>query len=228
MKIRMGPKTRISLIQSMRGLDPEGWLKFCRIYQHRLAGLAQRFGFQPDHAEEIAARVVQRLFEEFRDKSTPIDGPFRKRLARLVRKEMDRYRYERRRFYGYCRGWFWPGARKDESYWPDDPDAFAEEVSEDLSPRLRQIREIIERLQRQVDKETWEAFYRIRIMNDTYENLAAEFGVAKTVLRGRVYRVTKAIEKLTGNQSLAEIAGQVVTPTFSDPEPQTAEDCPWE
>lgn len=219
MKIRMGPKTRISLIQRMRGLDPEGWLKFCRIYQHRLSGLAQRFGFEPDHADEIAARVVQRLFEEFRDKSTPIDGPFRKRLARLVRKEMDRYRYERRRFYGFRRGWFWQGARKDEFYWPEDPDAFADEVSEDLSPRLRQIHEITEQIQRQIDPETWDTFYRVRIMNDDYENLSAEFGIPKTVLRSRVYRVSKAIEKLTKNQSLAEIAGQADAPSNTETRP---------
>lgn len=207
MKIRMGPKTSMTLIQRMQGLDPEGWSTFCRIYQHRLADLANHFGFGPDQAEEISARVVKRLFEEFREKSTPIDGPFRKRLTRLVRKEMDRYRYETKRFYGFRRGWIWSGARKKTFYWPPNPDEFAAEVSQDLSPRLRRIHELFDDLRSRVDDQTWETFHRIRIMNDRYEDLADEFGVTKTVLRSRVYRVAKLIGALIANEPLAGIAG---------------------
>lgn len=208
MKISLGPKTRFSLIHRMRVLDPEGWSAFCTIYRHRLVGLAAHFGFEADAAEDIASRVIKRLFEEFRDRNTPIDGPFRKRLKRLVKQEMNGYRYESQRFYGQRQSWIRRGAARLMFYRSDPSDEFAESVSADLSPRLRHVHDLIERLRRKIDPATWETFVRIRIMEETYEDLAVEWNVPKTVLRSRVYRVVKQIEKLAGKTPLATISSQ--------------------
>lgn len=198
MNVRLlrGPSTRISLIRLMMTLDPAGWERFCQVYRGRLTEMCRTGGFPEEVAEEISARVVARLYEDFVHERDLAWTSFRGHLSHLVRKEADRIRYERRRFYGFRLGYFWPGAKKSLTDWPVPPRELAEQVAEDLSPRLQRLRSIIEKVRSNVSPETWDTFYKVEFLGNTYKQLAEESGTGETALRNRVYRVKRMIGEL--------------------------------
>lgn len=191
-----GPSTRLSLIRLMATLDPAGWERFCHVYRGRLMDMCRTVGFAEDVAEDISARVVARLYEDFVRERDLVWKSFRGHLAHLVRQEADRVRYENRRFYGFRRGFFWPGAKKSLAEWPIAPGELAEKVAEDLSPRLQRLRSIIEKVRSNVTPETWDTFYRVEFLGSNYKQLAEETGMGETALRNRVFRVKRMIGEI--------------------------------
>ncbi len=196
LRLLRGPSTRVSLIRLMMTLDPAGWERFCQVYRGRLSDFCRTGGFPEEMAEEISARVVARLYEDFVHERDLAWTSFRGHLSQLVRQEADRIRYERRRFYGYRLGFFWPGAKKSLAEWPVPPREFAEQVADDLSPRLQRLRSIIEKVRSNVTPETWDTFYRVEFLGSNYKQLAEETGMGETALRNRVFRVKRMIGEI--------------------------------
>ncbi len=207
MKIRFlrGPVTNHSMIRKMKSLDPLGWQRFCEQYRNRLRAMCLSHHYPADVAEEISARVVARLYEDFALERDMPWSSFRGHLSTMVHQEMNRFRYESRRFHGFRRGFLWIGAQRGKCDWPVEPKDFADEVAEDLSPRLVLLHDVLDKIRSNVSTETWNTYYRIEILGDSYADLAAETGTSETALRARVYRVKCMIGKVVtdeGNENV--------------------------
>lgn len=195
---QLGPDTKIYQIKSMKLLDKSAWEKFFSIYHQNMIRFANDCGVKEDEAEEIVSRVIHHLCLELPKCDTESIVPFRKYLSDLIRKEIQHYRYEKKRFFSlklltHIRGF-------PLMTTPPEYENFAERVGEDLSPRTIKIMKVVDHIKQRVNSETWETYHRVAVMEDQYANLAKEFGVKESTLRRRVFRVNHIIQQYLSSQ----------------------------
>lgn len=196
---QLGPDTKIYQIKSMKLLDKSAWEKFFSIYHPNMIQFANDCGVKADEAEEIVSRVIHHLCRELPKCDTESFVPFRKYLSELIRKEIQHYRYEKKRFFSLKHLVHIKGVQSVTN--PPEYENFADRVGEDLSPRTIKIMKIVDHIKQRVDIDTWETYHRIAVMEDQYANLAKELGVKEATLRRRVYRVNSIIQKYLSTQN---------------------------
>ena len=140
--------------------------------------------------------------------------PFRNYLADVIRDEIQKYRYETRRFLGR-KAWY-----MIKDWWrlwvydqlPQELEDFIEITTNDVSPRAEYIRELYRYIKQQVEIKTFQTYYRIVIKGETYEAVASETGESHVVLRNRVKRMKLVIERFNetrlGKSLISQIDGE--------------------
>lgn len=219
----LGPETNIPWLRQMRVLDNHAWSIFMNQYVPNLKRLAIQSGVKPDDADEIVSRVTTKLCHEFARKINEDYLPFRSYLADCLRVEIQRYRYETRRFLGrnawyIVKDWWclWSHGKL-----PKELEEFVILTTLDVSPKAEYIRELYKYIKERVDMITFESYYHIVIKGESYSDLAAELNVTEAALRMRIMRVRQKIVQFNNSKSgkllVSRIQGE---PIFIDQLPQ--------
>lgn len=207
----LGPETMSAWVRQMRVLDNKAWTLFMAQYVPNMERFAIQAGVNPGDVEEIISRVTKRLCEEFARKIGREYLPFRNYLAETIRDEIQKYRYETRRFQGR-KAWlivkeWWRLWAFDQL--PRELEAFIELTTEDVSAKAEYIRELYKFIKERVEPSTFDTYYRFAVKGETYAVIAQETATHEPALRMRVLRVRRLIDEFNQTKLGAALVEQI-------------------
>ena len=207
----LGPETMSAWVRQMRVLDNKAWTIFMDQYEPNMRRYAIQAGVNPGDAEEIISRVTDKLCHEFARKIGREYLPFRNYLAETIRAEIQRYRYETRRFEGrrawhIVKDWWnlWVFAQL-----PRELEAFIEMTTEDVSAKAEYIRELYKYVKERVETRTFDTYYRYAVKGESYRSIAQETAMTEPALRQRVLRVRSLIVEFNQTRLGSSLAGEI-------------------
>jgi RNA polymerase sigma-70 factor (ECF subfamily) len=198
--------TSCSLLRQLAAPDgrEDAWRRFFQRYQPMLLAWCRNRGLQPDDAEEVAGRVLDRLARKLPEFQYDPDRRFRAYLRVVVENAVRDYREELGQP-GH-RGSGHPDAREALAQLAaaDSVDLVAGELDSHLTGAMDQARQLAERVRAAVDEKTWLAFYHTAVEGRPAAEVAAQLGLKV----GNVYvyrnRVAKRLRDLGDQQNLME------------------------
>ena len=207
----LGPDTMSAWVRQMRVLDDNAWAIFMDQYVPNMRRFAIQAGLKQADADEVISRVMKQLCQEFSRKIGRDYMPFRSYLARTIRNEIERYRYETRRFlgreaWGTVKEW-WRLWIFDEL--PREYEEFIELMTDDVSAKAEYIRELYKYVKERVETRTFDTYYRRAVKGESYRSIAADTEMTEAALRQRVARVRLLIDEFNRTRLGAVLASEI-------------------
>jgi RNA polymerase sigma-70 factor (ECF subfamily) len=201
-----GSATSCSLLRQLAAPDgrEDAWRTFFRRYQPLLLAWGRNRGLQPEDAEEVAGRVLDRLARKLPEFQYDPTKRFRAYLRVVVENAIRDYREELGKP-GH-RGSAHPDAQEALAQLAaaDSVDLVAGELDGHLTGAMDEARQLAERVRAAVDEKTWLAFYLTAVEGRPAAEVAGQLGIKV----GNVYvyrnRVARRLRELGDWPGLTE------------------------
>ena len=192
--------TSLTLIDRLRNREPEGWLKFCRIYGPLVYGWARRSGLQSTDAADVVQEVflvVARRIEEFQRVR---ERNFRNWLWTICHHTMQAH-FRRIAERPQAEGGTTAHIRVSQlSLSPD----FADDSEHD--DRLQVVTQVLSVLRSEVQHSTWQAFWRTTIEGEEPLLVATELGMTRwAIYKIKARMLHRLRTELEGLASISEL-----------------------
>jgi RNA polymerase sigma-70 factor, ECF subfamily len=173
--VSTSPETRATLLLRLRNTeDSEAWRQFVQIYEPLIRRVAKRFGMQSVDAEELTQEVLVTVLNKLPAfQLTGQPGSFRKWLATVARNAaISQLRKAQRRDKGFVAG--------DIADLASLVEPANEKLEEqfDREERMEIFRWAAEQVRANCDANTWNAFWRTTVLQQSIESVASELQIS--------------------------------------------------
>ena len=183
-------------LESLNSMDEsEAWTMFFKVIYPLVLNYAGRYGMKGEDREEIASRVITRLFQHISKNKFQINGSLRSYLSTVVKHEVIDYYKETNRFYGNGSAILSPLAKtpfvqEDDKYnedgLPVDP-----EVQHKLQILQKAMNEVIKR----VEARSWQIFCDVTIEEIPGIEVAEKYGIKPQTVYQRNFQILRMIKE---------------------------------
>ena len=183
-------------LESLNSMDEsEAWTMFFKVIYPLVLNYAGRYGMKGEDREEIASRVITRLFQHISKNKFQINGSLRSYLLTVVKHEVIDYYKETNRFYGNGSAILsplakTPFAQEDDKYnedgLPVDP-----EVQHKFQILQKAMNEVIKR----VEARSWQIFCDVTIEEIPGIEVAEKYGIKPQTVYQRNFQILRMIKE---------------------------------
>ena len=176
----LSPETRLSLLAKLhRREDADAWFEFVSIYQPLIMEFCRRRGMQYADATDVTQEVMTRVSQEIgRYRSDQVGATFRGWLHRITRNLIfDKFRRAK------CDPLAQAGTEGLSGFVTSAEPTPEESAEFQTSFRRHMFALVAEIVRKQVQSQTWEAFWRTEVEQVSADEVASDLGVS----RGAVY-----------------------------------------